>query len=71
MSNYQPYYGGDCASYNGEKPVGEVELVAVESVFEFEACCGNDGGIDAGIGRSSEPRDDESAYEVLVVVGIL
>lgn len=66
-----PYEGSQRPSGNGEQPVGEVELVAIEPVFEFEASSRNYSGIDASIGRSCEPRDDESAYEVLVVVGIL
>ena len=71
MSNYQPYYGSYSPSCNGEQPVGEVELVAIEPVFEFEASSRNYSGIDASIGRCGEPRDDESPDEVLVVVGIL
>ena len=70
MSNYQPYYGSYSPSGNGEQPVGEVELVAIEPVFEFEASSRNYSGIDASIGRCGEPRDDESPDEVLVVVGI-
>lgn len=66
-----PYEGSQRPSGNGEQPVGEVELVAIEPVFEFEASSRNYSGIYAGIGRCCEPRDDESADEVLVVVGIL
>ena len=66
-----PYEGSQRPSGNGEQPVGEVELVAIEPVFEFEASSRNYSGIDASIGRCGEPRDDESPDEVLVVVGIL
>ena len=66
-----PYEGSQRPSGNGEHPVGEVELVAIEPVFEFESSSRNYSRIDAGIGRCGEPRDDESADEVLVVVGIL